>query len=386
MDTVAVLVALIRGVICGETIGEQVKTACTPEMLEDVYVLADKHDLAHLVGQAVSKLGLPDSEPLKKCKQAAMVAFVRYMRLNQEYVQICNILEAAQIPFLPLKGAVLRDYYPEPWMRTSCDIDILVHEEQADAAMQELVDKLGYRFVEKTQHDISLFSAGGLHFELHYTVMEDTKVLGSQAVLDHFWEYAALCPGKQFQYQVSDDMFYFYHIAHMAKHVENGGCGIRTFLDLWILEHVVPHDREKREALLVQGGMQKLAAAAQGLAEKWFSNTQPDAMSQQFECFVLEGGVFGTQKNYIAMHQTKSGGKWKYALSRIFLPYHIIKLHYPILEKHRWLTFAFQPVRWMKLLFTGGVKRSVRELQTNANISTKEVSTEQLLDYLGLQK
>ena len=386
MDTVAVLVALIRGVICGETISEQVKTACTPEMLERVYVLADKHDLAHLVGQALSKLDLPGSEPIQKCKQAAMIAFVRYVRLNREYMRISSTLEEAQIPFIPLKGSVLRDYYPEPWMRTSCDVDILVREEISDTAAQLLVDKLGYQYAEKTEHDISLFSPDGLHFELHFTVMEDTKVVGSQCVLDHFWDYAELCPGKAYHYQVPDELFYFYHIAHMAKHVEKGGCGMRTFLDLWILNHRMSYDQQKRDALLIQGGLHKFAVGAQALSEAWFSNMEMDESTKQFEEFILGGGVFGTLKNYISILQTKTGGKGKYTWSRIFVSREILQNYYPILEKHKWLTFAFQPVRWVHLLFKGNARRSTCELKTVAAFSKEEEkSIKQLFGYLGLQ-
>ena len=35
---------------------------CTQENLEEVYLLAKKHGLAYLVGQAISMLGLPKSE------------------------------------------------------------------------------------------------------------------------------------------------------------------------------------------------------------------------------------------------------------------------------------------------------------------------------------
>ncbi|MBO4954226.1 MAG: nucleotidyltransferase family protein, partial [Clostridia bacterium] len=36
------------------------------------------------------------------------------------------------IDFMPLKGAVIRQYYPEPWMRTSCDIDIHVKKDRLE--------------------------------------------------------------------------------------------------------------------------------------------------------------------------------------------------------------------------------------------------------------
>ena len=85
MDKQSVLFALLRTVVCGVPADDRLKAACTPEMLDQVYTLACHHDLAHLVGQAVSKLDLPESDALTKCKQAAMQALMRYMRLNYEY-------------------------------------------------------------------------------------------------------------------------------------------------------------------------------------------------------------------------------------------------------------------------------------------------------------
>ena len=52
--------------------------------------------------------------------------------LCPDCVECCNALEKAQIPFVPLKGSVIRKYYPEAWMRTSSDIDVLVHKEDVE--------------------------------------------------------------------------------------------------------------------------------------------------------------------------------------------------------------------------------------------------------------
>lgn len=386
MGVEAMLFALIRSIICGEVISEEVKNACTPENLEAVYALASKHDLAHLVGQAVSKLDLPESEILTKCKQAAMQAVYRYVRLNHAYQQICQTLEDAKIPFIPLKGSVLREYYPEAWMRTSCDIDILVRPADLDRATQALITALGYTAGEKNGHDVSLFAPEGVHLELHYNLIEDERLPYSHKVLARYWDTATPCPQKQYWLRVSDEMFYFYHLAHMAKHVEIGGCGIRTFLDLWVLDHCVDHAPEKREKLLNEGALIKFGKAAAQLSERWFSGAEDDALSVQFEGFILGGGTYGTLKNRVAMQQRKRNGRFRYALSRIFLPYHVIRHHYPVLETHKWLTPVFQVVRWFKLLFKGGVKRSVRELRINASISQDEQqNAENLLTYLGLE-
>lgn len=385
MNEKEVLLALIRSVICGESVGEDIKSALTPDMLESVYALASHHDLAHLVGQAVSKLGLHESEPLAKCKQAAMQAFMRYMQLNYACEQVCKTLEEAKIPFIPLKGSVLRSYYLEPWLRTSCDIDILVKVEALDTAANLLVDRLSYVRKGQSDHDISMFAPSGVHLELHYSAVDEGRLPEAQAVLENIWSDATPKAAGSCHYCMSDGMFYFYHIAHMAKHFENGGCGIRPFLDLWILNHCIEHDRIAREKLLAQGGMLTFAQAAEDLSEVWFSDTQKGQLSEHLERFILDGGVYGNLQNQVAVHQTKKGGKLQYALSKIFLSYDIIKFYYPILKKHRWLTPLYEVRRWIKLIFTSDAKRSLRTLKTNAGISAEQISTTQdLLKALGL--
>ena len=55
---------------------------------------------------------------------------------------------------------------------------------------------------------------------------------------------------------------YFYHIAHMAKHLQQGGCGIRTFIDLWILDNLPTIDTLKRNDLLKSGGLLQFSQSA----------------------------------------------------------------------------------------------------------------------------
>ena len=63
MTAETLLFTLIRAAFFGTPVAEPIKAACTPEMLEELYPLAKSHDVAHLVGQALDKLGLPDSQP-----------------------------------------------------------------------------------------------------------------------------------------------------------------------------------------------------------------------------------------------------------------------------------------------------------------------------------
>ena len=386
MTADAVMLSLISAEICGRAVSDDIKNVLSTEQLEELYEQSRKHDLAHIVGNALSKLGcLKDDEISGKFKQIAMHALYRYMRMNQAYQAICKTLEQAQIPFVPLKGSVLRAFYPEPWLRTSCDIDVLVQPHFLEQAVAVLVNELGYTKKEMSSHDISLFLGKSVHLELHYSTVEDGRIPQTEEVLSKLWSDVYPVEGRSSHLQMSDELFYFYHMAHMAKHIQIGGCGIRPFLDLWILNHRVEHDRSRREDLLAQGGLLNFARAAEDLSEVWFSGAAPTAQLQYFERFVLDGGAYGDLQNQVAVQQTKKGSKLKYALCKIFLPYDVLKFHYPILQKYKWLTPIYEVVRWCKLLFKGGVKRSLRELQTNAGVSAEERTlVADMLEYLGL--
>lgn len=387
MDRNAVLFALIRSVICKEKLSENCIVACTPEMLEAVYTLADKHDLAHLVGQAVSKLGLPDSDILAKCKIAAMQAFMRYMRQDYEYQNTCKVLENAKIPFLPLKGSVLRKFYPEGWMRTSCDADILVRPEDMQAAINALTAKLSYAPGERTTHDVVLFCPGGEHIELHFDLVEEGRANGASLVLSKVWEMAKLRHDYAYWYEMPDELFYFYHIAHMAKHVQAGGCGIRPFVDLWILDRQIEHDEDRRNALLEQGGLLGFETVARRLSRVWMEGKAHDDASRNFEKYLLCGGVYGSFENRVAFKQAIRGGWLRYFLSRVFVPFEKLKGYFPILERHPYLMPVMQIRRWLMLLDPSVAKMAKSELAASRELDdSKAVSVRILMDQLSLNK
>lgn len=122
------MMELIASEVCGKSI-DKTRYSLTDEELAKLYKLSKSHDLAHLVGDALIKNNLiGDGEIKAKFQKQIMLAVYRYEKINYELGRLRKVLNEAEIPFIPLKGSVLRRYYPEPWMRTSCDIDVLVHE------------------------------------------------------------------------------------------------------------------------------------------------------------------------------------------------------------------------------------------------------------------
>lgn len=384
-ETSKVMFALLRSAVCGDFLSSEEVSLYSPDILPKITSLAQKHDVIHLIVFALKKNGLLD-EGNKNLESKMLIAVYRLEKLNYELTKLCAALEQAEISFIPLKGSVLRQYYPEPWMRTSCDIDVLVHAEDLQRTVSYLSDNLGYRRESQNSHDVSMFTQGGVHIEVHYDLVEDGRVNSAAEVLKSIWNVAVKRAECNYQYEMPDEMFYFYHIAHMAKHfVSTGGCGIRPFLDIWVLNHRIDFNREKREKLLSDGGLDVFAKQAELLSEVWFGNAEHTEITKQMERYILRGGVYGTTANRVAVQQQKQGGKMKYALSKIFISYDVIKFHYPILQKHKWLTPIMEVRRWGKLIFCGHLKRTVKELKYNSTISDDAAAeAKTLLKNVGL--
>lgn len=384
-ETSKVMFALLRSAVCGDLLSSEEISLYSPDILPEITSLAQKHDVIHLIVFALKKNGLLD-ESNKNLESKMLTAVYRCEKLKYELTKLRAALEQAEIPFIPLKGSVSRQYYPEPWMRTSCDIDVLVHEKDLQRVVSYLSDNLGYRRESQNSHDISMFTQGGVHIEVHYDLVEDNRANSAAAVLKSVWNVAVKHAECNYQCEMPDEMFYFYHIAHMAKHfVGTGGCGVRPFLDIWVLNHRVNFDREKREKLLSDGGLSVFTKQAELLSEVWFGNVEHTKITKQMEEYILRGGMYGTNTNRVAVQQQKKGGKVRYALSKIFIPYGEIKFHYPILQKHKWLTPIMEVRRWGKLIFCGHLKRTVNELKFNSRISENVAAeTRVLLKNVGL--
>ena len=50
--------ALIRKVVCGAEMTEEAGASITPELLPQLYAVSKSHDLAHIVAQGLSDVGL----------------------------------------------------------------------------------------------------------------------------------------------------------------------------------------------------------------------------------------------------------------------------------------------------------------------------------------
>lgn len=350
----------------------------------EIFKTARSHDMLPMVSEGLYKNNmLPDNETGEMFKKAQMFSLVRFSHFEQERTKIAEVFEKEKIYYIFLKGSEINKYYPENYMRTQCDIDILVKKEQLGIVQKIFKEQLGYEELEPEPHEITYVSPMGIHIEVHFVLREEYNE-DCDMLLSKVWEHVYLQDSSQFRYFMKTEFFLLYHIAHMAKHFIHGGCGIKPFVDLWIITHQIGVNVEKAEKMLEQCHLYTFYCQVNYVAEVWFGTHTHTQISKKIENYILKAGVYGTKENYAAMAQCRKGSKTKHLADRIFLPYETLSRYYPIVKKCPVLLPFVHIYRWCKVLFGKGREQALNEI--NLNLSIKKEKRKEIMDlYKELQ-
>lgn len=354
-----ILIQLIGNEVCGRQVELPPDLMADERFLIDLFIKANEHGVTNIVASNLSKNKLVSENAAQAYTDKLYRTVYRCEKLNYALESVCKTLDEAQIPHIPLKGAVLRNLYPESWMRSSVDADILVHEQDYESASKLIQERLGYKQHDRSDHDITLKSDENIFIELHFRLAEKGDKVASVKILDEVWSYAKPCGGNGFRYKLSEPFFYLYHISHMAKHIVHGGCGIRPFLDLWVMNRNYDYSDAKTQNLLKKGSMLKFAEYAEQLSRVWFSGAEHNDITRILQDYVLKGGMFGTKETRMLSNQQHHGSKRKHIFKRIFVPYKDLAYSYPIIKKYRFLTPFCEFCRLFSLMF--GKKKKFRK-------------------------
>ncbi len=364
--TEALLIAILRSELQQIPLDPTVAAELTPERCRELYVLAKSHDLAHIVASSLDKLGLMGTDEVsRKLQKQAMIAVYRCEQFRYAFGEICGALNAAEVDYIPLKGSVIRPYYPEESMRTSSDIDILIRKEDIPRAEAAVSERLSYQRSGESLCEISYSSPAGVHLELHYYDPQ-----GNSDDMEFFsgvWEHCLAGDGAR--YDLPADLFLGYHIAHMAKHFRHGGCGLRPFMDLWIMEHKMGIDPHAADAVLGESGFLQFAKASFALSNVWFGDAEHTPLTQDLSDYLMHAGVYGSLENQSAVTHVKTGGGAKTFFFRVFPPYgQMIKI-YPSLRSAPVLYPFYIIRRWLRILKTRGGKGTLARAKSEMNVS-----------------
>lgn len=382
-QTVQIIMQLIGSEIFGNKISLSDEICFTDRLLIEILILSRNHNVAQIVASALLNSGIIENSPQKGLYLNEIYSAVYSQeKMSEAFNEICSVFDAGKIAYIPLKGAVVRGLYPEPWMRVSGDIDILVKEKDRQSAISTILNSGGYELKKESAYDVSFASPNGTSVELHYKLFGNKRF--ARKVPD-IWVSAKSADDVGFRYSLDDDVFCYYHFLHMAKHFVNGGCGIRSFIDLRLLEQAYGLDSDTLKELLEKSGLSVFADCARRLCAVWFDGREHDGKTLQMEEFILDGGAFGTEKTKIISRQQMTGGKMQYFISKIFVPYSLLKYLYPVLKKYPFLLPYYEVKRWFSFLFGKRKKFRKNYAAQFDSVLSKQPEGYSLFEDLGLK-
>ena len=164
-----------------------------------------------------------------------------HRNITQEYEieWLLDEMEASGIDCLPMKGWVIRDYYPDPLMRSMTDLDVLV-KDMNSRKMQQWMEAHGYHpnHIEQEVHD-TYIKPPYMYIELHRRLMGEDWLKRRHTTwreerLASLWQNTYRLEGKSHLYRFSDEDFLVHHLLHFYKHFTGPGVGLRPLADLYL--------------------------------------------------------------------------------------------------------------------------------------------------------
>ena len=278
--------------------------------------------------------------------------------LVQEYeIQtLLDDLEKDGIDCLPMKGWIMRNYYPDPLMRSMCDLDVLLREMDSEK-MRQWMEVRGYEAVRSKQtfHD-EYIKPPYMYVELHHELIDKFNLQPPEiAWLDRmtpsFWQDSALVDGKKHEYQLSDELFYIHHISHFYKHFTRMGVGIRPVIDLYFLltQKGDTLDWNYIDKQLKELHLYDFSEKMKMISWACFRENQPlDEQTMLVVRYLTGSGLYGDQlireSLSIANDQYGSKNVAVRMLKRCFLPLERMKDQYSCLYRYPILL----PVCWLR--------------------------------------
>ena len=362
--------------------GMEIETPAFSLSEEDISSLLKtglRQSILPVIYHGLKRMNIP-AEMLKSFQLGISRDIYQYIRREQSLKHVRTGLDQAQVPYILLKGSVLRHLYPSPNLRTSCDIDVLVQEKDLDKAVEIMETFAGFHTLHKAYHDISMVD-NNTHLELHFSIKENSENI--DRLLVKAWDYAEPS-GDGCRYQFTPEFQIFHVIAHMSYHFLHGGLGIRPFLDLWLLRNKTHFDEQMVRQMCSECGILTFYEECCTLSEVWLGGAEHTKITRTLESFCLSGGVFGTKKFQNAARQKEHRGL-RYILNRAVPPLSEVNEFYKD-ETGKPHTYPYYIVkRWISWLGKG--RRSDLRRQVHEILSTERNyidSVDDLIRQLGL--
>ena len=271
--------------------------------IEKVLALAKKHMIGCCVAVALESAGYNTISTSKAITKA-----IRRNALYEASLQeVTDRLQEEGIAYVPLKGIVLKKYYPVPFMREMSDHDILIDASRAED-VQAVMEGLGFtaKRIGIWAHDI-YYKPPILNYEMHRSL------------------FSAKDPRLNAYFQGMKDLSkpedqYLYLIAHEYKHYSTSGTGLRSLLDIYLFLKKERLDWEYVEEEAGKIGIHEFEKDNRRLATSLFRDGT--ITDETMFAYILASNVYGTLEHKVDNTLMNSGKtRSHYTLQRLSIPF-----------------------------------------------------------------
>lgn len=330
---------------------------CAAMDLRQVYALAQLHMLTSAAAIALEQVGeLP--RPFDQAKKKTIRRLALY---DIERAKLFRALEEEKIWYLPLKGIVLKDCYPQAAMREMTDNDILCDPGRMEDVKQ-IMGSLGYacEAFGISNHDVYT-KPPMLCFEMHRALFDEEFTLPGFERFENIGERLQKEGDGGYRRRMTNDEFYLYLICHLNKHYRYAGTGLRSLLDVYLYQKQYRSvlNSDALASALEQLGLASFEKTVRELAEKLFT-LQPLSEAERADfLYLAEMGSHGTseqeEKNRIVRPlrgDDSPQAKRAYWKRRVLLSGKDLEENYPFVARHKILyplLLVYRPVKGVLL-------------------------------------
>ncbi len=302
----------------------------------------------------------------------------QYGHQQRERQRVIQMLEEERIPYILLKGSRMRDFYPDPMARTSCDIDILFRGDEAvEKRIHERMLGFGYEFEVDAGATIN-YLCNPVEFEMHRYLFDDRMEF--HGFFDKVWEYSVPVKEGSCERFLTEEFFYVYMVAHMAKHFSRYGSGVRPVIDLYLYLQRAPQgfDLQKAREILKDIGLYDFEQRLLALTKAWFETGELSETDQKLTDYIMEAGIYGDSRimSAAAVKEPEKANevRRKKILFYIFPSLTVMRRLYPRMLKCPVLLPVAWVCRWCKGIFTSSREKATGNLKHHASVDEEFVS------------
>ena len=323
------------------------------------------HELYELTYYGLVNSGIPVPDWLR---QKFFERITVLMALWQKGEEVISALKELDVEYLPLKGIVIKDMYPEPYMRHMSDIDILIREKDYKSKIKPAMLKLGYVEGDESDHEY-VWTKDGQIIELHKRIIPSYNK-DFYGVIGDGWEW------------IKSDNQYAYLVAHFAKHYRDSGIGINHFVDLEICRNMSGGKGLKDLHLT------EFCDNLNRTLDCWFRGKEYDEITRHITERIFGSGEYGNriiaEKSSSLKQLNAAGGsvgkaRIKRLLRAAFPSFSAMKKRYKILK---YLPFLL-PLLWVWRIICSPFRGNVKKNYENAK-SIKKDDYRDELKFVGL--